>query len=98
MKNEIDELLLMFAKSFVNECIDGNVFSQAFMELWRIKRDYFSHKEEHYLGECIGSLFIAADNYNPDEDREDYEFNEHDFRMAVTELLSKYEEHCGKCE
>lgn len=33
---------------------------------------------------------MAAETYNPNEDREDYEINEEQLKMQVSEILNKY--------
>lgn len=84
-------LLFDFARSFVAERLSATVFSEAYMELWRIERD--SKNLLNYdvkISECLSSIFCLTDMYNPDEDREEYEFNDDQLRDEVNKLLINY--------
>ncbi|CAP40934.1 colicin immunity domain-containing protein [Bordetella petrii] len=82
-------VLLEFAKSFVEGRISAPVFSEAYMELWKIERDSGSLiRDESALSERLSSIFCAADMYNSDsESREEYEFDDEQLRFEVCKLV-----------
>ncbi|WP_139674994.1 colicin immunity domain-containing protein [Pseudomonas sp. F16(2018)] len=45
--------------------------------------------DEPSLNECLSSIFCAADMYEPDESREEYEFDGEMLRSEVASLLVK---------
>lgn len=83
-------LLLEFAKSFLEERLPASVFSDAYLELWKIERDKGLLLEDTpALSECLSSIFCAADMYcSKDELRKDYEFNDEKLKSEVYKLLS----------
>lgn len=85
----MSSLLFDFSKSFVDGRLSAAIFSEAYIELWRIERD--SENILNYddkLSECLSSIFCLADMYNPDDDREEYEFNEDQLRSEIRKLIS----------
>lgn len=84
-------LLYDFTKSFIDGRLSGEVFSEAYIELWRIERDnknILSYDAK--LSECLSSIFCMADLFNPDEGREEYEYDEEKLRYEVGKLVSEY--------
>lgn len=66
---------------FINSYIDGRVSTQtfvdAYIELWRIERDMgILPQDEPLLSEVLSSVFCIVDLYNPEVDRENYEFDD----------------------
>lgn len=45
--------------------------------------------DEPSLSECLSSIFCAADMYEPDESREEYELNDEMLKSKVTSLMQK---------
>lgn len=87
----MNSLLIDFAKSFVDGRLSAEVFTDAYIELWRIERDnknILSYDVK--LSECLSSAFCMADLFNPDEDREDYEFDEEKLRDELNKLINDY--------
>lgn len=84
-------LLFDFARSFVAGRLSATVFSEAYMELWRIERDNKNILNyDVSISECLSSIFCLSDMYNPDEEREEYEFNDDQLRDEVNKLLVNY--------
>lgn len=84
--------LFEFAKSFVNERLNACVFSNAYIELWRIEGQQGICKlDDSRLSGCLSSIFCVADLYNPDSDREEYEFDEVQLRSKVSEIIQSAE-------
>ena len=57
---------------------------------WRIERDnknILNYDEK--VSECLSSIFCVADIYNPDDDREEYEFNEEQLCNEVRKLIAE---------
>ncbi|QWA30091.1 MULTISPECIES: colicin immunity domain-containing protein [unclassified Pseudomonas] len=82
--------ILEFARSFVAGRLAAEVFSEAYIELWKIERDRnILQLDEPSLNECLSSIFCAADMYEPDESREEYEFDGEMLRSEVASLLVK---------
>ncbi|RBL82598.1 colicin immunity protein [Streptomyces cavourensis] len=82
--------LLNFAKSFLSGRLTASVFSEAYIELWRIERDndLLLH-DAPALSECLSSIFCAADMYYPAEFREEHEFDEDQLRAEVARWVQK---------
>ncbi|WP_145529792.1 colicin immunity domain-containing protein [Yersinia alsatica] len=84
-------LLLDFASSFVAERLSATVFSEAYIELWRIERDNKNTLSyDVNISNCLSSIFCLADMYNPDKDREEYEFNDDQLRDEINKLIVNY--------
>ena len=84
-------LLLDFAKSFGAGRLSASAFAEAYIELWRIERDsknILNYDEK--VSECLSTIFCMADMYNPDEDREEYEFNDEQLRDEINKLMVDY--------
>lgn len=85
--------LLEFAKSFVSERLSAEVFSDAYIELWKIERDKgLLLRDAPALSECLSSMFCAADMYcADDESREEYELNGEQLRIEIVRLIKVLE-------
>ncbi|KFB99278.1 colicin D family immunity protein [Trabulsiella guamensis ATCC 49490] len=84
-------LLVEFARSFGSGRLSAVAFAEAYMELWRIERDnknILNYDES--VSECLSSVFCAADMYNPDDDREEYEFDDEQLRNEINKLMDIY--------
>lgn len=80
--------ILEFAKSFVAGRLIAEIFSEAYIELWKIERDKnLLQIDEPSLNECLSSIFCAADMYGPENTREDYELDEQMLRSEVARLV-----------
>ena len=89
--------ILMFARSFVNERIEADVFAEAYMELWKIEgRNNILQKDPSLMSECLSSIFCLADMYSPDDDRDAHELDADQLRAAVEELVLKAKYFLGK--
>lgn len=82
--------ILEFARSFVAGRLTAEIFSEAYIELWKIERDRnVLHLDEPSLNECLSSIFCAADMYEPNESREEYELDDEMLRAEVASLVQK---------
>jgi hypothetical protein len=82
--------ILEFARSFVAGRLTAEIFSEAYIELWKIERDRkVLQLDEPSLSECLSSIFCAADMYEPGESREDYELDDEMLRAEVAYLVQK---------
>ncbi|MHA6790232.1 colicin immunity domain-containing protein [Pseudomonas bijieensis] len=82
--------ILEFARSFVAGRLTAEIFSEAYIELWKIERDRkVLQLDEPSLSECLSSIFCAADMYEPGESREDYELDDEMLRAEVANLVQK---------
>lgn len=82
--------ILDFARSFAVGRLTAGVFSEAYIELWKIERDRnILQLDEPSLNECLSSIFCAADMYEADESREEYELDDEMLRSEVSSLLKK---------
>lgn len=80
--------ILEFARSFVAGRLTAEIFSEAYIELWKIERDMnVLQLDSSSLSECLASIFCAADMYEPDQSREDYELDDEALRAEVAMLL-----------
>ncbi|WP_267100944.1 colicin immunity domain-containing protein [Xanthomonas sacchari] len=86
-------LLFDFAKSFALGRMDARVFSEAYIELWRIERDRGILREDMApLSECLSSIFCLADMYNGEaEARQHFELDEADLLSKVCDEINRLE-------
>ncbi|ATE62068.1 colicin immunity domain-containing protein [Thauera sinica] len=89
----MSSILLEFAKSFVADRLSGKVFSEAYIELWKIERDKNLLQEDApLLSECLSSIFCAADMYCEDAiSREEHEFDSDQLKAEISRLIRKFE-------
>lgn len=61
------------------------------MMKWKAERDNnLLGKDEDNLSELLSSVFCVADMYNPDNDREEYEFDDEQLRKEINKLMDIY--------
>ena len=86
-------ILLEFAKSFASERLSAEIFSDAYIELWKIERDKgLLLRDSSELSECLSSMFCAADMYCANvELREEYELNGEQLRAEILRLIKELE-------
>jgi hypothetical protein len=82
--------LLGFARSFVDGRVGADIFSEAYIELWKIERDGgIAAGDSSALSEILSSIFCVADMYVADDDfREDYELNGDQLISEVAGLIA----------
>lgn len=84
LKNYID--------NFISGKITANEFADNYMCKWKQERDNnLLGNDEDKLSELLSSVFCVADMYNPDEDRDEYEFNDAQLLNEVNKLVLAYE-------
>ncbi|WP_422403781.1 colicin immunity domain-containing protein [Pseudomonas sp. GZD-209] len=82
--------ILEFARSYVAGRLTAEIFSEAYIELWKIERDRnILQLDEPALSECLSSIFCAADMYEPDDSREEYELDDEMLKSEVASFLQK---------
>ncbi len=86
-------VLLEFAKSFASNRVSAEVFSDAFIELWKIERDSgLLLGDPPALSESLSSIFCAADMYCADSEmREEYELDGEKLRAEILKLINGLE-------
>lgn len=67
----------------------AEVFSEAYIELWKIERDKgYLLGDVPELSECLSSIFCAADMYcGEDKLREEYELGADELRAEIGKLI-----------
>ncbi|UYA60186.1 hypothetical protein NAL19_2032 [Pectobacterium sp. F1-1] len=83
--------LIDFARSFVESKINADNFSDSYILMWKEERDAnrlsIDGKE---VDEASSSIFCLADCYNPESDRDNYEFDEASLRKEIKATLEKF--------
>lgn len=80
--------LLNFSRSFLAERLTAEVFSVAYMELWKIERDNgILQLDDPELNACLFSIFCASDMYAPEGVRDEFEFDDEMLRKEVLSLV-----------
>ena len=80
--------LLRQAEEFAYKSVPARLFADQFMKDWKRERDEKALLEDpRDLSEALSSIFCVADLYNPDDDREPYEFSEERLRNEVRQLV-----------
>lgn len=81
-----------YIKNFISGKIAASEFADNYMCKWKQERDSnLLGNDEDKLSELLSSAFCAADMYNPDEDRDEYEFNDVQLLNEVNKLVLVYE-------
>ncbi|MBF7957856.1 colicin immunity domain-containing protein [Rahnella victoriana] len=82
--------LIDFAKQFAESTLNADNFADEYIRLWKVERDSNNQeKDTDIVSECCSSIFVVADCYNPEADRDDYELDEATLRIEVKALLEK---------
>jgi len=77
-----------FVKAFFGSESDPGDFADEFISQWRHERDTkVSLSDAPKVSEALSSIFCLADMFNPNDDREDYEFDEPKLRLEIEEVL-----------
>jgi hypothetical protein len=85
--------LLEIARKLTEGDLSPEDFIEKFSIQWREERDSGSTLlDPDDLSEKLSTIFCLADLYNPDEDREDYEYDEHQLRAEVENILASKDE------
>ena len=84
--------LLRYAERFLQFRMSAEVFSETYMELWRIERDEsLLDQDSAALSFCLSSIFTASDAFEPQDDRQDSELDEEQFRQEITKHIVNFE-------
>lgn len=87
----MSQLLKNYIDSFISKDITADVFADSYMTKWKIERDSnLLVQDDDNLSELLSSVFCIADMYNPDNDREEYEFNEDQLRHEINKIITNY--------
>lgn len=87
----MSQSLKCYINSFIAKDISANCFADSYMTKWKSERDNgLLGKDDDNLSELLSSVFCLADMYNPDDDREEYEFSDEQLWDEVNKLLINY--------
>ncbi|BCQ36577.1 MULTISPECIES: colicin immunity domain-containing protein [Erwinia] len=87
----MSQLLKNYIDSFISMDITADVFADSYMTKWKIERDTnLLVQDDDNLSELLSSVFCITDMYNPDNDREEYEFNEDQLRHEINKIITNY--------
>lgn len=82
--------LFMVVKNFLNCEIDVIAFVDTFTSEWKCERDIGTTlTDSAQLSEALSTIFCLVDLFNPDDDRESYEFDETTLRREVSNVLQR---------
>jgi Bacterial self-protective colicin-like immunity len=80
--------LLELAKEFTKGNLSSEEFVEKFTILWQEERDSeVALLDNDDLSEKLSTIFCFADLYNPNHDREDYEYDDRRLRAEVRTLI-----------
>jgi len=86
----MSQALLQIAKAFVSRNIDAETFVDTYIAAWRKERDCdLLLDDSDILSIALSSIFCIADLYNPEDDREHYEFDAHTLLSNVQKILNE---------
>lgn len=81
--------LLKFVENFLTSESSAEIFADEYMKLWKKERDSgVTLVDKSQLSEILSSVFCMADMFNPDADRESYEFDETKLRAEITKMIN----------
>jgi Bacterial self-protective colicin-like immunity len=85
---EMSLYLLELAEKFIEHNLSSEEFVEKFTMQWREERDSGSTLlDDDNLSEKLSTIFCFSDLYNPDDDREDYEYDEYRLRTEIKNLM-----------
>jgi hypothetical protein len=80
--------LLKLAKEFAKGNLSAEEFVEKFAILWREERDSdMLLLDDNDLSEKLSTIFCFTDLYNPNRDRENYEYDDFRLRAEVKNLI-----------
>ncbi len=72
--------------------MSAEVFSETFILFWKIERDEaITFQDDDALSQCLSSIFVTSDAFEPEEDRLDGELDETQFRKEVSQHIAEYQ-------
>ncbi len=80
--------LTTFARMFAEGSVSADDFASDFLDRWKNERDdgrLLADPPE--VSEALSSIFCLADLYNPQSDREEYEYDEPKLRQEIKAVL-----------
>jgi hypothetical protein len=84
----MSDKLLTFTKAFLSMESDAETFVDEFIDQWKQERDSgTSLFDDPQINEALSSIFCLADMFNPDDDRESYEFDEPKLKSEIEKVL-----------
>ncbi|OWS74096.1 MULTISPECIES: colicin immunity domain-containing protein [Pantoea] len=87
----MSQSLKSYIDSFISRDITAGCFVDTYMIKWKTERDNeLLAQDDDNLSELLSSVFCIADMYNPDNDREEYEFNENQLWYEINKLIAAY--------
>ena len=82
--------LLALVEDFLKNKSDPAAFSDTFSMEWKLERDNGTVLVDNArLSETLSSIFCLVDMFNPEDDRESYEFDESALREEITNVLMR---------
>ena len=82
--------LLLLATAFLENKIEPKVFAEEYMAEWRRQRDSEGVRlAVPQINEALSTIFCMADMFNPNPDREEYEFDETRLRKEVGQVMDQ---------
>jgi len=86
----MSQKLIAFAKSFIDGDLSAEDFADPYIEMWKTEgRNNLLTIDGRDVDEASSTIFCLADCFNPEPDREEYEFNEIRLRKEVKATLEK---------
>ncbi|MCQ6256857.1 colicin immunity domain-containing protein [Pseudomonas sp. Q11] len=83
--------LIVFARRFVEGSLSAEAFSDPYMAQWKEERDLNKLKDDSAsVSECASSIFVLADCFNPESDRDADELDEVGLKQEVEATLRKF--------
>lgn len=80
--------LLVLVKEFLAGERDARSFTDEYRTQWKLERDKGTLQlDSPKMSEKLSSIFCVIDMYNPDTDREDYEYDEPRMRSELSSLV-----------
>lgn len=80
--------LTAFARMFAEGSVSADDFASDYLDRWKNERDdgrLLTDPPE--VSEALSSIFCLADLYNPQSDREEYEYDEPKLRQEIKAVL-----------
>ncbi|MDI3359366.1 colicin immunity domain-containing protein [Lelliottia sp. V89_10] len=76
---------------FISRDITADNFADSYMMKWKAERDSnLLVQDDENLSELLSSVFCLSDMYNPDDDREEYEFSDEQLWDEISKLMANY--------
>lgn len=85
------DMMIEYLRKFVEGRINALVFSESYIELYKIYRQVKFIPGNETADELLSTTFTASDNYSPSPSRREHEFDDQQLHDEISMLINEYD-------